>query len=271
MQSLRAWLRQRPVAAFYGLSLLLSWSDWLGLLAAGQRVGPGSTATHFPGLLGPLLAALIVSAAEGGRAGLVGFAGRLLRWPRPRRLSLALALSPLLLGLLVYAGLHAAGRPWPASQDFARFPGLPGPLAMPWVVLLVLLVNGLGEEGGWRGFALQHLQACHGPLGATLRLTGLWALWHAPLFWLNQGMQALLGPALLGWLLGLLCGAFVLAQVQRHSGGSAWPAACWHAGYNLMVASAAGAGLPAALCSALVMVWGTGLALREWRRARPLS
>lgn len=271
MQALRTWSRQRPVAAFYGLSLLLSWSYWLGLLAAGQRVGPESSATHFPGLLGPLLAALILSAIEGGRVGLVDFAHRLLRWPQPWFSSLALALSPLLLGALVYAGLHAAGRPWPTLQDFARFHGLPGSLALPGVVLLVLLVNGLGEEGGWRGFAWQRLLPRHGPLGATLRITGLWALWHAPLFWLNQSMQALLGPALIGWLLGLLCGAFVLAWLQGRSEGSAWPAACWHAGYNLMVASAAGAGLPAALCSAWVMVWGAAVALRWWRRPRALS
>lgn len=263
MHALRAWVRQRPVAAFYGLALLASWSYWLGLLAAGQRVAPGLSATHFPGLLGPLLAALIVGAVEGGRAGLVGSARRLLRWPSPRLLSLAL--SPLLLGALVYASLHAAGWPWPKMQDFARFPGLPGPLTLPWVVLLVLLVNGLGEEGGWRGFAMQRLLPHHGPLGATLRVAVLWALWHAPLFWLNLSLHALLGPALLGWVLGLLCGTFVLAQLQLRSEGSAWPAACWHAGYNLMVASAAGAGLPAALCSAMVMAWGVAVALRWWR------
>jgi membrane protease YdiL (CAAX protease family) len=45
-----------------------------------------------------------------------------------------------------------------------------------------LLYGGpLGEEPGWRGFALPHLQKRHSPLEASVILGFLWALWHAPL------------------------------------------------------------------------------------------
>jgi membrane protease YdiL (CAAX protease family) len=45
-----------------------------------------------------------------------------------------------------------------------------------------LLYGGsLGEEPGWRGFALPYLQKKHSPLEASVVLGFLWALWHAPI------------------------------------------------------------------------------------------
>ena len=40
----------------------------------------------------------------------------------------------------------------------------------------------LGEEPGWRGYALPRLEASCGPVGGSLLLAVLWAGWHLPLF-----------------------------------------------------------------------------------------
>lgn len=45
-----------------------------------------------------------------------------------------------------------------------------------------LLGGPLGEEPGWRGFALPRMQARLGRLRATLLLALLWTGWHLPLF-----------------------------------------------------------------------------------------
>jgi uncharacterized protein len=55
-----------------------------------------------------------------------------------------------------------------------------------WTALLLwcfnLLFGGaLGEEIGWRGFALPRLLARHGPIAASSLLALAWALWHAPI------------------------------------------------------------------------------------------
>ena len=52
-----------------------------------------------------------------------------------------------------------------------------------------LLIPGFGEEFGWRGFALQRLQQLMTPLRATAAIFFFHLLWHAPTYWLGQGMH----------------------------------------------------------------------------------
>jgi uncharacterized protein len=56
-----------------------------------------------------------------------------------------------------------------ALHEFGLCSGLP-PLAPGWVLRLVLVCNGFGDQTGWRGFARQRLQRRFGPLRGTLAL-----------------------------------------------------------------------------------------------------
>ena len=47
---------------------------------------------------------------------------------------------------------------------------------------ILMLLNSLIEELGWRGFALDRLQGVLGPLGASITLGLIHALWHTPLY-----------------------------------------------------------------------------------------
>ena len=56
--------------------------------------------------------------------------------------------------------------------------------------------NVLGEEVGWRGFALPRLQARLSPLVASLIIALIWFLWHLPLIWGNPDAIPFLWHAL---------------------------------------------------------------------------
>lgn len=265
MHTLRRWAGSRPVLSFYVLALTLSWSYWLALLAVGEQVRPGSSATHLPGLAGPMIAAIIVTVLAFGRPALRELALSAVVLPRPCLRNALLALSPAAVAAAVFLALRAAGTPLPALDAFATYPGLPAGMPLAMMFLIALVFNGYGEEVGWRGFATKHLVPRLGKLRATLVVAALWLVWHAPLFWLNANMQELVGPVLLGWALGLVCGAFVLAGLYLASGHSILVVAVWHTLYNFTVATPAGTGTPAAVISALVMAWGVYIAF-SWRR-----
>jgi len=238
-----AAIRRHPIGSHLALTFALSWAYWVPLALAG---GQGS---HVPGLLGPGWAALVVSAIAQGRAGPRNLAARMVRWRVPLRWYLV-ALAPLLAGAV---GLSVVVVVDPSSLRLAglgRFPGLP---EVGWVgvFLLVLLLNGFGEEVGWRGFLWPRLRRDHSLAGAAGLLTLPWALWHLPTFWLDTGMD--LDPLVLpGWLIGLAAGAVVLGWLYEHT-GSLLLVALFHASLNMVSATDVGV-LPAALTSAGVIV-----------------
>ena len=106
---MRKWFAKRPAVSFYVLTLTLSRGYWLTLLALGLRVGPGSV-SHFPGLLGPMLAAIAVIAVIGGRKALLELFGRMFLlgriglpswfWRCRLNKSMAALVGPVLIGWL---------------------------------------------------------------------------------------------------------------------------------------------------------------------------
>lgn len=249
---------------FCALAFSLSWGYWFALLWQGYRVEPGSAATHLPGLFGPFLAALTVTALTEGRGGVRLLLTSCLRLPAPRTRWLLIACSPLLLGLAVFAGLAVAGERVPSISEFNSYPGTATSWPLIAVIFLVFLVNGIGEEGRWRGLALPRLAQGRSKLRACMLLTAIWLVWHAPLFILNTSMAALLRPAVIGWALGLAAGSVLLAWLFWSS-QSILVVAVWHTSFNFVVATSPGRGLVAAVVSTVVMVLGFAVAAVWWR------
>lgn len=260
----------RALVAFFALAYVLSWS-WAIPLAVDHLIVRRGTGwpTHLPALLGPAIAAVIVVAWTTGRPGLRDIGTRMVRWRVPARWWLV-ALSPVVFLGLALIAMIAFGRPLPQAGDFARFSGTPA-IGLAGV-LVVIFAGALGEETGWRGYALPQLQRRLSPLASTAILAVLWFGWHIPQFWVIATYREFAPVQYVGMFLGLACGAVVLTWLYNRSGGSILLVAVWHALYNLVGATQAATGLLAAVVSTLIMIQGVVLIVlevRARRRGRP--
>lgn len=259
------------IGLFVVLAYGLSWAWLVPLALTGREVAAGSGwPTQVPALFGPMVAAFVASSRWGGRAAVGDLVRRMLRTRVPSRWWV-FAISPLLLLGVVLLVEGVSGHPLPQPGDFARFSGLPAG----WGVLGVagaLLVMGLGEETGWRGYALPVLQGRYGALAATAVVAVMWIMWHAPMFVVVETYRSFNVGILLGWCMDMYCGAVVLTWLYNRSGASVLVVAVWHAGYNLLSGTHAATGVLAVVSTAPVIALALSLIaleLRATRRHRP--
>jgi membrane protease YdiL (CAAX protease family) len=249
----RAAVGRHPLPSFVVLAYALSWAWWVPMAVRGDVVRAGvGWPTHLPGLAGPALSAVIVTALADGRRGLADLGSRLLRW-RVGWGWWALVAGTAALALLGVVVPLITGDPVPAVDDFARYSGI-GPLGLLGVVVVALLVNGFGEETGWRGFLVERLLGRLELRTTALLVAAVWGVWHLPLFWIDESFRAFGPLGTIGWAVGLTAGSIVLAWMYRGSGHSILLVAAWHTAFNLTSATAATGDVVAPVTSTLVIV-----------------
>jgi CAAX protease family protein len=260
----------RALVAFFALAYALSWSWLIPLAAAHEVVRRGvGWPTHLPALLGPAVAAVVVTAWTMGRPGLRDLGARVARWRVPARWWLV-AVSPVVFLGLGLAAMAAAEKALPSAGDFGRFSGTPA-IGLAGV-LLIIFVGALGEETGWRGYALPQLQRRFSPLASSLILAVVWFGWHLPQFLVIATYRDFAPVQYVGMFLGLACGTVVLTWLYNRSGGSILLVAVWHGLYNVVSGTQAATGLLAAVVSTLIMIQAVVLIVlevRARRRGRP--
>ena len=148
-------------------------------------------------------------------------------------------MSPLLVFLAVLVVLAVAGTDLPAGNNFADFSGISSGLGLLVVWSLILLVNGFGEETGWRGYALAQLQRRWSPVAAAFLVAAGWAVWHIPQFFLLQSYEDFSIPMIPVFLVGLAGGSVVLTWLYNRSGSCILAVAVWHGLYNATGATGA--------------------------------
>jgi uncharacterized protein len=126
---------------------------------------------------------IAMTAYYDGRAGLRRLIGRLLPWRAGPQWYLIIFGG---YGLITYGALHLA-------RMFGAGPAsMPGPSAVLTGLGMTLLfdVGPLGEEFGWRGFALPRILATRSPMVGSVILGAIHALWHVPLFFIATTSQS---------------------------------------------------------------------------------
>lgn len=239
------------MVAYAVLAYAFSWAWWIPMVVRGEIVRPGvGWPTHLPGLMGPALAAVVVTAVADGAPGLHDLWLRWTRW----RVGWAWWLLVLGTAALAVLGLVVPlvlGDPVPEVAAFGRYSGI-AEIGLLGVTAVALLVNGVGEEAGWRGFAADRLLDRHGLRTTALIVAAVWGGWHLPLFWVNESFRTF-GLLAVGWAVGLVAGSIVLTWIYRGSGRSVLLVAAWHTAFNLTSATEGTGDLVAPLTSVLVI------------------
>ena len=217
--------------AYALLAYAVSWLLWVPYYLS--PAGLGLLPVALPGLVvvlgqyGPTVAAFALAGATGSGAAVRRLRRRYGQWRVHAGWYLLAVLGPLgLLGLTLVA--------WGGAAPLAGALGPDGPsLLLEYLlsvfVLKLVLGGALGEEAGWRGFALPRLQARHGALGGSLLLGAVWAGWHAP-HYLNPARVAQNPP--LPFAVGILALAVVFTWVANRTGGSLLLVILLHAAVN---------------------------------------
>lgn len=252
-------LARHPVAAFFVLTLALSWALWIPM--ALDLVSVPAVPFIVVGGFGPMAAAAIVTVLTGWS--LRAWLAPVLRWRvRPRWYLVALG-YPVASRAVETAGYVLSG----GTLSFSRYPLRVATylVNLPFVALL----GGGQEEFGWRGFALPRLQARYSGLVASLAIGVVWAAWHLPLFWVPGSSQA--GLPLAPFLASVPAISVVFTWLYNRTGGSLLLAVLLHASVNASSAlypiapEVIEGGIPRALAVALAAVpWAVAVALVAW-------
>lgn len=221
----RVWL-------FFGLVFAITWGVGLLYFTLGDRLaqvfGPLGTTNplFYVAVSAPTIAALTLSALQ--RGGLRDLFGRLITW----RIGLQWYLLPTLgLAALCYlARLASAHFGGPPAVNLLTDVGWTPSLLAAGALAFVVDPGPLGEEPGWRGYALPRMeQRWSGWLAASV-LGAIWGIWHLPAFYTSTLPQSAFGFPL--FLIQSVALSVLMAWCVNHARGSLIPAILLHWSIN---------------------------------------
>jgi membrane protease YdiL (CAAX protease family) len=212
---------RRSLCVYFGLSFAITWGIGLAELLFPSRLeaifGPMSEGNplFFLAVFSPTLTAFLLTGLIEGRDGIWRLVRRLGKW----RFNIFFYFFVLIVvPVLGYLSVLLAGRGVDLKYWYLYLPLLfsriftdPGPL---------------GEELGWRGFALARLLKRYDALKASLILGFLWGLWHLPAV-LCSGLPQQ-GVSIMAFIFGGIALSILSTWLYNSTGGSVLITALLH-------------------------------------------
>ncbi|MCP5099620.1 MAG: CPBP family intramembrane metalloprotease [Chloroflexi bacterium] len=221
---MKSFFNRYQISIFFVLAFVFSWFPWYAGIAPEVMT------------MGPSIAAFIIVLIIGGKRGFVNLLRPFGRW----RVSLKLwaiaifgSAALYLIGLGVHLFLGGETPPFIMIKEELNL--------IPLYLIMVVLMpwNGpVGEEFGWRGYALPKLQNKYGPLTASLVIGAIWGIWHLPSFFASQGVVGAIAAELgmiflLPYVLGTIANSIFMTWLYNRTKASALIAGIvWHAAIN---------------------------------------
>lgn len=238
-------MTRHPLVSYFVIAYAVAWVIEVPLaLSASGILPPVPDLVMFGGIiaatLAPAVAAITVTGLLEGKAGVVRLLRRYLQWRVGVKWYLFVLVGiPIIIVLatIVVPGAITSftGGVWPLL------------LAYPLQFLITVFRGGpLGEEAGWRGFALPRLQERHGPLLGSTILGVLWSLWHFPLFWTGVWNDPTIVNMVM-FIVAITALTIMMSWVYNHVAGSLLITMLMHASFNTFANKVAARLFPATI------------------------
>jgi membrane protease YdiL (CAAX protease family) len=229
---MKSIMKQYPLVSYFVLAYLLSWLLWVPLAVVFN--GPTEPPEELMllmilGIYGASAAGIIMTRVVEGKGSVRRLLRRYTEWRVGFKWYLVVFFA---MPVLVVAamGIYAL-----QGNAIGRFELGALPLALLTAIPAVLF-GPLGEEGGWRGFALPKLQDKYSAFWSSIILGIAHTFWHVPLFWLSAGTPISGGPVTLvgvASFLGMVTiGTFIYTWIFNNTRGSMLMAVLLHLSFN---------------------------------------
>lgn len=205
----------KELLEFFLLAFAISWGFWIPSCLPQIGIHGVPSIPYHAELsgLGPLLGAVVLVGRKQGIAGIREMLARVIsRGPGPYWI-----IAPLVPLLFLSVGLLASKDPFSWTD-------------LTFQLMSFLVFFGIGEEVGWRGYALPRLQARMNAFASSVVLFVPWALWHLPRFLSQDDPVA---GQIIAWHVALLAGSVVFTWLFNSSQGSLMAAVLFHATYDV--------------------------------------
>lgn len=259
------WVQRHPLLCYFLLAYFFTWSIEVPLMLAAW----GSIDFHLPMSLealagfGPFVAAVIVLGVSSGKSGIAELFASLVKWRVPSVWFVFAVVSPFVVLVVALSMTGETAKLF--SGELCRDLLAGGEFLQ--LVFIGGILRGIGEESGWRGYALPALRRRFGPLLATLALFPAWWLWHLPALLARNEFQ-LFQFVMFG--LGILA-ATVWCTLLFDMTRSVLMLALWHALINITRGMALSASTAAFLAFAKVVLAVAVFIIVYWLIRRPAT
>ena len=225
MSSLSSAVKRHPLITFFVLTFALSWTFEIPLVVLQDGIaGTQGLVLNLLAASVPSVLAIALTAMVFGSGSLRKLLGRLLIWRVDPRWYLVVLGGPAILagGMVVFNVLLGGpaislGVPLLTVLFFLAFSIFPG--------------SAMGEEIGWRGYALPRLQTGRSALSASLILGVIWGFYHLPLYFTGQAFRPLsLFPL---FVVSTIALSVIITWMYNNTGGSLLLVVLLHATFNL--------------------------------------
>lgn len=222
-------MNRKGIVLYYVLTYVFAWG-----LSALFLLFPVWTREHFGSVTlwnpivfltiwTPTIWAFVLAYAFDGAAGLRDLFVRTFRWRIKLRWYFVATIGMATLALSAsFIRATVDHTPPPPVLYFAAWP------ALAWYGLSMLVIDPgpIGEDPGWRGYALPRMLQRFNPAVASVLLGVVWAVWHLPAFLFSGMPQSSLS---VGWfLLAVVAQTVLMSWVAVNTRGAVIPAILMH-------------------------------------------